>query len=112
MAQLGDRDLLDLSDLHGPLLDEFMHSTYLYAQLLAIGNQIKTGYLSRVPRDTQALAGTARVTMHRSTRYRDRRWEAEFSVGSAAVDYADDVEARDHPLGDTLRALGFGDVVI
>ena len=111
MAQLGDRDLLEL-DLHGPMLDEVMRSSQMYADMRAVGELIKAGYLSRVPRDTQALAATARVTMHRSTTYRDRRWEAEFSAGSAAVDYADDVEARDHPLGDTLRALGFGDVVI
>lgn len=104
-----DRDLLEL-DLKGPMLDDFMRSQHLYAELYAIAKQIQTGYLSRVPRDTQALAGTARVTMHRSTSYRDRRWESEFSVGNAQVDYADEVEARDHPLGDTLRALGFGDV--
>jgi hypothetical protein len=106
-----DRDNLEL-DLHGPMLDDFMKSQQLYAELYAIGGQIKAGYLARVPRDTQALANTARVTMHRSRTYRDRRWEAEFSAGSAVVDYADDVEARDHPLGETLRALGFGDVSI
>lgn len=106
-----DRDLLEL-DLHAPMLDPFMKSQQLYAEMYAIARQIQTGYLSRVPRDTQALARSARVTMHRSTRYRDRRWESEFSAGNDQVDYAAEVEARDHPLGDTLRALGFGDVVI
>lgn len=108
---LNDRDLLEL-DLHGPMLDDFMKSRELYADLLAIGNQIKAGYVTRVPRDTGDLAGTARVTMHRSKDYRDRRWEAEFAVGNARVDYAEEVEARDHPLGETLRALGYGDVLI
>ena len=110
MVQLGDHDFLDLSDLHGPLLDDVMKSSEMYNQMRAVAELIKAGYLARVPRDTSALAGTARVTMHRSTLHRDRRWEAEFSVGNAAVDYAAEVEARDHPLGETLRALGFGDV--
>lgn len=103
----GDVDRLDLSDLHGPILDEFMVSRQLYAEMLAIGNLIKAGYVSRVPEDTGDLRSTARVTMHRSRRYRDHRWEAEFSAGNSRVDYADDVEARDHPLGETLRAMGW-----
>ena len=106
-----DRDRLEV-DLHGPMLDDFMRSRELYAELLAIGNEIKGGYLSRVPRDTSALASTAQVKMHRSTQYRDRRWEAEFSVGNAQVDYADDIEDEFHPLAETLRALGYGDVAI
>jgi hypothetical protein len=101
-----DEDLLEL-DLHAPLLDEFMAGRDLYGELKAIAELIKAGYLARVPRDTQALAATAAVTMHRSKTHRDRRWEAEFSVGNAHVDYADDVEAQDHPLGETLRALGY-----
>lgn len=108
---LNDRDPLEL-DLHGPMLDDFMKSRELYAELYAIGRQIHAGYTSRVPRDTGDLAHTARVTMHRSTHFRDRRWEAEFAVGNARVDYAEEVEARDHPLEETLRAMGFGDVVI
>lgn len=108
---LNHRDPLDLSELHGPLLDEFMRSRELYAELLAIGNVIKAGYVSRVPRDTGDLAGTARVSMHKSRVFRDKRWEAEFEVGNSRVDYADDVEARDHPLGETLRAMGY-DVTI
>lgn len=108
---LNDRDRLEV-DLHAPMLDEFMRSQQLKADLLAIGNQIKTGYTTRVPRDTGDLASTARVSMHRSKHFRDRRWEAEFAVGNARVDYAAAVEERDHPLGETLRALGFGDVVI
>lgn len=106
-----DIDLLEL-DLHAPMLDEFMRSRQLYAEMLAIGNTIKKGYVSRVARDTGDLASTARVMMRRSKDFGDRRWEAEFAVGNSRVDYADDVEARDHTLGDTLRALGFGDVVI
>lgn len=105
-----DRDRLEL-DLHAPLLDEFMVSRELYAELMAIGNQIKAGYVARVPRDTGDLASTARVTMHRSKEFRDKRWEAEFAVGNARVDYADDVEAESHPLAETLRAMGY-DVVI
>lgn len=103
---LNHRDPLEL-DLYAPLLDDFMKSQELYAELLAIGNQIKAGYVSRVPRDTGDLAGTARVTMHKSRIFRDKRWEAEFSVGNSRVDYADDVEARDHPLEETLRAMGY-----
>lgn len=107
---LNDRDFLEV-DLHGPMLDEFMRSRQLYAELLAIGNQIKAGYTSRVPRDTSALAGTARVSMHRSKIFRDRRWEAEFEVGNAQVDYAEAVEERDHPLGETLRSMGYDAVI-
>lgn len=99
-------------DLHEPMLDEFMQSRGLYFDLYAIGQQIKAGYVSRVPRDTGDLASTASVRMHKSKDYPDRRWEVEFTVGNARVDYADDVEARDHPLAETLRALGYGDVVI
>lgn len=106
-----DRDYLEL-DLQSPMLDDFMRSRELYADLMAIGNQIKAGYVARVPRDTSALAATARVTMHKSTIFKDRRWEAEFSAGNAAVDYASIVEERDHPLGETLRAMGYGDVML
>lgn len=102
----GDIDRLEL-DLHGPMLDEFMRSRQLYTEMLAIGNQIKTGYTTRVPRDTGDLASTARVSMHHSKAFRDRRWEAEFEVGNERVDYALEVEERDHPLGDTLRAMGY-----
>lgn len=108
---LNHRDLLEL-DLHGPMLDDFMKSRELYAELYAIGNAIKAGYVSRVPHDTGDLRGTARVSMHRSRLHRDKRWEAEFAVGNSRVDYAEAVEERDHPLGETLRAMGYGDVVI
>lgn len=107
-----DIDYLDLSDLHGPLLDDFMKSRQLYAELMAIALEVKTGYVSRVPRESGNLANTARVTMHRSSEYRDRRWVADFTAGNAKVDYAAAVEAEDHPLGETLRAMGYGDVVI
>lgn len=107
----GDVDRLQV-DLHGPLLDDFMRSRDLYAELLAIGNEIKAGYVSRVPRDSGDLASTARVTMHHSTVFRDRRWEAEFEVGNSRVDYALPVEERDHPLGETLRAMGYDTEVI
>lgn len=103
---LNDRDRLEL-DLHAPMLDEFMRSQQLKADLLAIGNQIKTGYTTRVPRDTGHLASTARVSAHHSKTNRDRRWVVDFDVGTPAVDYADVVEERDHPLGDTLRAMGY-----
>lgn len=108
---LNHRDLLEL-DLHAPLLDDFMRSRELYAHLLSIGKAIQGGYVSRAPADTGALKQTAQVRMRKSKEFRDRRWEAEFTVGNSRVDYADDIEARDHPLGETLRALGFGDVVI
>jgi hypothetical protein len=107
----GDVDRLELH-LKGPLLDEFMRSRQLYAELFALASEIKTGYRTRVPKDTRALAESARVTMHRSSTYRDRRWEAEFTAGNSKVDYADDIERRDHPLGETLRDLGYGDVRI
>lgn len=104
-------DKLDLSDLEPPMLDDLMKSPQMYAEMQAVARQIMTGYVSRVPHDSGALRATARVTMHRSTRYKDRRWEAEFSVGNSKVDYAAAVEERDHPLGETLRAMGW-DVVI
>jgi len=107
---LNHRDLLEL-DLHAPLLDEFMRSRELYAHLLGIGKRMQAGYISRAPADTGALKQTAQVNMRRS-KMRDRRWEMEFTVGNSRVDYADDIERRDHPLGETLRAMGFGDVVI
>ncbi len=106
-----DRDRLEV-DLHGPLLDQFMRSRELYAVLQAIGQDIKGAYVARVPRETNALAQSARVNMRRSTQFRDRRWEAEFSVGDSKVDYADDIENEYHPLAEALRALGYGDVVI
>ena len=52
------------------------------------------------------------MSMHRSKVFRDRRWEAEFSLGNSRVDYAEDVEERDHMMGQTLRDIGYGDVVI
>ena|SRR5689334_2062682 len=106
-----DIDFLEL-DLHAPMLDEYMRSRELYAELLAIGQQIKKGYVARVARDTSDLASTARVSMHRSRDFADRRWEAAFEVGNSRVDYASIVEERDHTLAETLRALGFGDVEI
>lgn len=106
-----DRDRLEV-DLHGPMLDEFMRSRDLYAELLAIGQAIQGGYTARVPRETNALASSAKVAMRRSTEFRDRRWECEFTAGNSVVDYADDVENEFHPLAETLRALGYGDVVI
>lgn len=106
-----DRDRLEL-DLHSPMLDEYMRSQELYAEIRAVAETIKKGYISRVARDTGDLASTARVTMHKSRDFRDRRWEAEFAVGNSRVDYADVVEERDHTLAETLRAMGYGDVVI
>lgn len=104
-------DRLEL-DLHPPMLDEFMRSRDLHRDLHAIGLAIKAGYTARVPRESGALAHTARVTMHRSRHFRDRRWEAEFAVGNDRVDYAAIVEERDHPLAETLAAMGFRNVVI
>lgn len=106
-----NRDPLEF-DLKAPVLDDFMHSRDLYAILQGIGQEIVRGYQGRVPHDSGDLASTAKVSMRRSTHYADRRWEAEVSVGNARVDYAAVIEERDHPLADTLRALGFGDVSI
>ena len=106
-----DRDPLELH-LRKPMLDEFMRSRQLYMELWRIGNQIKAGYVAAVPKDSGDLAATARVTMHRSKQYVDRRWEAEFSVGNSRVDYAAAVEERDHVLAEVLAGLGYGDVEI
>lgn len=97
-------------DLHGPLLDDLMKSQDMYADILAIGNLIVTGLRGRIPKDTTALADTARASMHHSNIYRDKRWECEVQYGNAQHDYANIIEDRDHPLGETLRALGYGDV--
>ncbi|AEJ95325.1 hypothetical protein SEA_LITTLELAF_43 [Mycobacterium phage LittleLaf] len=103
----GDIDRLDLSDLHGPLLDDFMKSRQLYIELRAVAEEIRKGYIARVPRDTHALANSAKVTMHKSTTFRDRRWEADLTIGNAKVDYAAAVEEESQPLGETIRAMGY-----
>jgi hypothetical protein len=108
---LNDRDLLEL-DLHSPMLDEFMRSTQLRAVVHAVASAIRAGYVSRAPMDTGDLKASARVSMHRSREFRDRRWEAEFTVGNSRVDYAPALEERYHILAETLRALGYGDVEV
>lgn len=110
MAHGPNVDHLEL-DLESPMLDDVMRSPEMYAAVKAVANEIKAGYVTRVPRDTGDLSSTARVTMHKSRLHRDKRWEADFEVGNSRVDYADEVEARDHPLGETLAAMGY-DVVI
>lgn len=66
-----------------------------------------------MPSDTGKLKATAKVTFHRSTEHRDRRWEAEYSVGGPRADYIVPLEDEHHYLDAVLREMGFytGDIV-
>lgn len=112
MAALTDVDRLLLSQLRSPMLTELMVSMQMKAEMDGVAEEIKRRWLAKVPKETGNLASTARVTSHRSTVMRDKRWESEFSFGGPRAPYAPEVEARDHALAQVLREMGYfvGDI--
>lgn len=106
-------DKLITGTLKPPMLDEFMGSTQLRAEVVAIAEQVKHAHLALLPSETGNLRSTARVTAHRSTTHPDRRWEAEYSIGGGRADYILPLEQEGHYLERALRSLGYstGDAV-
>lgn len=109
MAEHGDVDHLDLSDLGAPLLTDFMKSMALKDQLYEIGLEIMKSWVAHVPRDTGALRSTAAVKMRRVNGGRPKgvRWEAEFFAGGPRAPYAPEVEAQYQVLEHVLKSLGY-----
>jgi hypothetical protein len=106
-------DRLDVSTLRGPLLDSYYGSALQRADVMAIAEEIKRRHLAKLPSDTGNLKSTARVSAHRSKEHRDRRYEAEYSIGGPRADYIVPLEDEHHWLDETLREMGFytGDIV-
>jgi hypothetical protein len=109
----GDKDRLDVSTLRGPLLDEYYGSSVQRQDVLRIAEEIRRRHVAKLPSDTGNLKSTARVTARRSREHRDRRYEAEYSIGGARADYIVPLEDEHHWLDETLREMGFytGDIV-
>lgn len=107
------QDRLDVSTLRGPLLDDYYGSALQRRDVMAVAEEIARRHLAKIPSDTGNLRSTARVTAHRSKGHRDRRYEAEYSIGGPRADYIVPLEDEHHWLDDTLREMGFytGDVV-
>ena len=107
------QDFLVVRNLRGPLLDDYYGSPIQKEDVLEIAREVSRRYLAKVPRETGNLASTARVSAHRSRVHRDRRWEAEFSVGGPRAPYVVAVEEGQHILARVLAEMGFftGDVV-
>lgn len=109
----GDMDRLDVSQLRGPLLNDYYGSALQKADVMVIAEEIKRRHLAKIPTDTGNLRSTAKVSAHRSTEHPDRRWEAEYSIGGPRADYIVPLEDEHHWLDQTLREMGFytGDIV-
>lgn len=109
----GDYDNLIVRNLRGPLLDQVMQSKIMRNELMNVAREIKTRYIAKVPKDTGALSKTVRIKPFRAET-RDRRWYVDVTIGGImGVDYADQIEAQYHVLGDVLRDMGYnvGDFV-
>lgn len=102
-----DLDKLILGTLRSPMLNELMRSMQMRAEVLAVANEIKARHTAKVPTHTGKLKSTAQVTSHRSTIFRDRRWEAEYSIGGPAAPYILPLEEELHMLADTLAEMGY-----
>ena len=108
----GDKDALQVGRLRGPLLDDYYGSELQKRDVMAIAEEIKRRHLAKLPSDTGNLRSTAQVRARRSA-HRDRRWEAEYSVGGPRADYIVPLEDEHHYLDSVLREMGFytGDIV-
>lgn len=106
-------DALDVSTLRGPLLDDYYGSALQRRDVMAVAEEIKRRHLAKLPSQTGNLKSTARVTAHRSKEHRDRRYEAEYSIGGPRADYIVPLEDEHHYLDSVLREMGFytGDIV-
>lgn len=106
-------DNLDVSTLRGPLLDDYYGSAIQREDVMAVAREIQRRHMAKLPTDTGNLRSTARVTAHRSKEHRDRRYEAEYSIGGARASYIVPLEDEHHYLDETLREMGFytGDIV-
>lgn len=105
---LQHQDRLETGRLRGPLLDDFYKSGFLREQMLAIAREVMHRHLDKLPSDTGNLRSTARVTAHRSSVHKDRRWEAEYSIGGPRAPYILPLEDEHHYLAETLREMGYG----
>ena len=95
--------------LENPMLDDFYKSGELKAEVVAVAEEIKARYLTKLSAHNQTgnLARSAKVTTHRSKIHPDKRWEAEFSVGGGKLDYADDLEVKYGLLASVLNDMGY-----
>jgi len=106
-------DRLDVSTLRGPLLDDYYGSALQRRDVMAVAEEIMRRHIAKLPVKTGNLVSTARVTAHRSKEHRDRRYEAEYSIGGPRADYIVPLEDEHHYLDQVLREMGFftGDIV-
>lgn len=109
----GDKDALEVGRLRGPLLDDYYGSEIQKRDVMAIAEEIKRRHLAKLPSETGNLRSTAQVRARRSPGHRDRRWDAEYSIGGPRADYIVPLEDEHHYLDATLREMGFytGDIV-
>lgn len=110
---LQSTDRLITGTLRTPMLDDYMKSTQLRAELLERGNEIKHAHLALLPSETGHLRSTARVSAHRSNEHPDRRWVVDYTIGGPGAGYILPLEEEGHYLQRALRNLGYrtGDVV-
>lgn len=106
-------DHLEVSKLHGPLLDAYFGSAIQREDVMVVAEEIMRRHLAKIPSRTGNLRSTAKVTARRSAGFRDRRYEAEYSIGGPRADYIVPLEDEHHWLDQVLRDMGFntGDVV-
>lgn len=114
MALANRPDPLSVRNLRTPILTKYLESADLKAELMAVANEIKVRYISKVPKESGKLAQTVRVRPHKVPDAFGRRWNVDVTIGGImGVDYADDVEARYGVLASVLREMGYktGDYV-
>lgn len=106
-------DSLEVGRLRGPLLDDYYGSAIQRQDVMQVAEEIKRRHLAKLPSQTGNLRSTARVTAHRSREHRDRRYEAEYSIGGPRAPYIVPLEDEHHYLDQVLREMGFytGDIV-
>lgn len=105
-------DPLDTSRLHAPMLNDFLKSQQLKAEMEAIGKFILRRYQDKVPVHTGNLRSTAHINTRRvvSGRPRTARWCVDFTAGGERAPYAWVVEGNEHTLTDILNEMGWPDV--
>lgn len=103
------RDLLDLSQLHAPLLTDYLKSETLKAEMVVRAEEIKKLWVQKVPVRTGNLRSTAAVRARRvmGGRPLTPRWMADFTAGGPKAPYAEESEAEDHTLAEVLQELGY-----
>lgn len=113
MVNVRHVDRLDISDLAGPLLNDYYGSAIQREDVIKIAEEIRKRHVAKLPRRTGNLDATAKVTTHRSSAHPDRRYEAEYSIGGPQAPYIVPLEDEHHYLDEVLREMGFytGDIV-